>query len=628
MALVTAVVLIAYAARPATAHSFLVRTSPAGGQRVEASPGEVVLDFSEAVDASATVAVRPVGGLSVGVLFVGLDDGGRRARANLPALAQGAYEVAWRVRAVDGHETAGQFAFAVGRDVPAELVVGATSGAATSNWLFGLALGVALAGLLVTLGGLVSDVLIWRGRADGIPRSFAIPALLVANGGTMAALVVQLAQASDWRWPWAWAAGLAAARSRQLVVVWLLVVVAGLLARLKLFRPVVIAIVAVAAGVIVWSGHVGVGGRWWAAVGLAHVVFAGAWLGALAHLARVARVAPCDVTAAGARRYARGAFVSVVVVVAAGVVMSLRLLDSPSDMWRSGYGRVLAAKVSLVAVAVVLAVVGRRRGLPGAGARVAVLAAVTRWEALTLVGVVVVSGVLGSTAPPSVAERWVLAAAPLSNDAVWAADLAGSYLVLVGAAEGRLRLDVLAPGGLAPRDATFAVSLLEPADREVDLIARSCGPGCASIDHQWQSGVTTVVVTVSGGEYGAGIVRLPIAWPAGPDATALLAGALAVTRSVASLMITETVDSGAGAVSGPYTTMVSGELFIGQQPYAGGGDGVHRLADEDGLMTVSLVVRGSNTWAKLWISPDDLLVVRSLVVDPGHRVTHEVVSSP
>jgi hypothetical protein len=245
-----------------------------------------------------------------------------------------------------------------------------------------------------------------------------------------------------------------------------------------------------------------------------------------------------------------------------------------------------------------------------------------------LVGVVVVSGVLGATTPPAAAQRFVLAAAPLPADAGWAADLAGSYLVLAGVAEDRLRVDVLAPGGLAPRDVRIEVSAVEPTGGEVDVEARSCGPGCASIDRRWSRGVTAVVVAVSGGEYGDGTVELPVAWPLGPDATALFSEALEATRAVEMLDVTETVDSGGGAVAGPYTGAISGELFVSQLPYAGGGDGIHRLADEDGLMVVSLVVRGSNTWAKLWISPDDRVIVGSLVVDPGHRVTHQVVERP
>ncbi len=626
---VAAVVLLigalVFVAAPAGAHSFLVRTTPASGERLDVSPGQVVLDFSGAVEASARLQLRSIDGTAVGVLFVGVDKGGLRLLANLPALSVGVYDVAWAVRAFDGHQAEGEFAFAVGRDVPPGLLVGSIGPTgAGSQWGLGVALGVTLAGLLAAFGGLVSEVFIWRRWSSDVPRSFALPALLVAEGGAAAAVTVRLRPAgSSWR-PWRWSQDLVNAHGFELLVVLMLVAGAGLLIRLRLPRAVAAAMVAVAAGLVVWNGHVSVGGRWWTSVAVAHVVFAGVWFGSLAHLARVARVASGEITASGADRYASAAFVSLLAVAVAGVSMSLRLLHARSDLWGTAYGRVLSVKLMLVIVTVGLAVTGRRWGLPTAATRVGVLRTATRWEACSLAGVVFVSGVLGATSPPSPAQRLVLAAAPIPADAQWSADLAGSYLVLAGAAKGRLRVDVVAPGGVVPRDVILKMSAVEPSGTEIDVQARSCGPGCAAMNRAWQSGITTVVVTLSGGEYGDGTVRLPVSWPAGPDASELLARALVATRAVESLEVTETVDSGSGAISGPYTLTASGRLFVEQQPYVGGGDGVHRLADQDGLMTLSFVVRGSNTWVQLWVSPDDLRIVRSRVVDPGHRVTHDL----
>jgi copper transport protein len=59
-------------------------------------------------------------------------------------------------------------------------------------------------------------------------------------------------------------------------------------------------------------------------------------------------------------RFTRLAVVAVAVVLASGVVNALGNLAAPSDLWRLSYGRVLGAKVALLAVALVLGARHRR----------------------------------------------------------------------------------------------------------------------------------------------------------------------------------------------------------------------------------------------------------------------------
>jgi putative copper export protein/methionine-rich copper-binding protein CopC len=105
------------AATPALAHSQLERAEPAAGARLTASPGSIVLHFSETVSPQfsniqvlnrARQAVQTPNTLAVGadsrVLSVALP-------ATLPG---GIYTVLWRViSAVDGHVTTGSFAFSI-----------------------------------------------------------------------------------------------------------------------------------------------------------------------------------------------------------------------------------------------------------------------------------------------------------------------------------------------------------------------------------------------------------------------------------------------------------------------------------------------------------------------------------
>ncbi len=105
--------LVLLRAAPALAHSQLEGTTPEAGAQLDEAPREVVLRFAE--------GVRPV----PGGLRVLAEDGTRVDEARprnsggtvtlaLPALADGAYVVSWRVVSADGHPVRGAFTFRVG----------------------------------------------------------------------------------------------------------------------------------------------------------------------------------------------------------------------------------------------------------------------------------------------------------------------------------------------------------------------------------------------------------------------------------------------------------------------------------------------------------------------------------
>lgn len=99
----------------ASAHAFLVRTTPRPGERLGTSPPAVVLDFSEPiVSGSARITVRTSDGVAVALGPPGERRGGAQVWAPLPPLDDAIYRVGWQVLADDGHASAGEFAFAVG----------------------------------------------------------------------------------------------------------------------------------------------------------------------------------------------------------------------------------------------------------------------------------------------------------------------------------------------------------------------------------------------------------------------------------------------------------------------------------------------------------------------------------
>ncbi|MBI3978029.1 MAG: copper resistance protein CopC [Chloroflexi bacterium] len=122
--LVLGLVMVVVGHGLALAHANLVRSEPEANAVLDAAPGELRLWFSEAVElrfCEVHLLDREGRRLElVGPLRADPADAGA-VRAPLPPLPPGVYTVVWRaLSAVDGHVTAGTFAFAVGRDeVPA-----------------------------------------------------------------------------------------------------------------------------------------------------------------------------------------------------------------------------------------------------------------------------------------------------------------------------------------------------------------------------------------------------------------------------------------------------------------------------------------------------------------------------
>src|SRR5665647_3473122 len=106
-AMVTSVVTAA----SASAHAELVRITPDRDAQLTTAPKDVVLEFSEPVNASfATVVVTSAAGVSVtsGKPTV---VGAKVTQALVPRMAAGAYRVAFRVVSNDGHPVTGESRF-------------------------------------------------------------------------------------------------------------------------------------------------------------------------------------------------------------------------------------------------------------------------------------------------------------------------------------------------------------------------------------------------------------------------------------------------------------------------------------------------------------------------------------
>jgi methionine-rich copper-binding protein CopC len=107
---VAALSIACVSATGAFAHATLERTSPPVGGSVSASPGEVRIWFSEAIEprfsgAEVTGPAGRVGGRA--------SVSGNQLVIGVPRLAPGSYRVNWHVISVDTHKMEGSFTFEV-----------------------------------------------------------------------------------------------------------------------------------------------------------------------------------------------------------------------------------------------------------------------------------------------------------------------------------------------------------------------------------------------------------------------------------------------------------------------------------------------------------------------------------
>lgn len=103
-------------ALPALAHAHLDRAMPAPASVQATAPKEVVIWFTEALEAKfSTIEVRDGTGAAMQAGPASLVPGNTaQLRVPLKPLSPGTYKVIWRVLSVDTHRSKGEFSFKVG----------------------------------------------------------------------------------------------------------------------------------------------------------------------------------------------------------------------------------------------------------------------------------------------------------------------------------------------------------------------------------------------------------------------------------------------------------------------------------------------------------------------------------
>lgn len=587
-------------ASPAAAHAFLVRTEPGQGARLGRPPASIAIEFSERVPGGSAelFLARGAAGPREPV-EPRVSNDGRVISGSFRPVSNGVYVVNWSVVAEDGHTSAGEFSFAVGAvtgTVPA-----ARTGASTPS------VGAVLASLLVVAGfAVAAGAVVWRRL--GASFHLLVPlrsGLLAAEAGAVMA--------------WAWSFGgpvrtalLAGASAAFLAI--------ALLAADS--QKHWLSEASMLAAALSWSARsqsaVANGAVGWL-IDSVHLVAGSAWLGALVLLViALARAQDRRPLFPLLMRYSRVAVGLVVVLGLAGTASAWLLLTRPSDLWGTGYGRLVGAKVALFAIALAAAAIARRRGLGRRNAKT--LRHSVGAEVAALVIVVAVTAVVVNTSPPPprLAAAALLGPAPMPGPVSRDAGLAGMLTVSVAANAERLQVEVSAPGGAAPDGLEVTLAARLPGGRKVDLNPRPCGRGCLTQSTRLPTGTTSLAVQAAAPDWPGGTYTAELQEPPPAVEPALLRRVVDTMSSVGEFKMTERTTSGPGSIVRAGTFDLDGMRFLELEPYAAGdADDVVPLGG--GVRGLRLYLSGDRVWVTLWLDEEGR-ISRERIVSIGHEI--------
>jgi len=583
-------VSVAISLAPAAfAHSAFVGSSPAPGTRLAETPAELTLRFTEPLNRKlSTVDLVAVEGGERFPVEVSAPTAKRLTLVPNGPLPRGAYRVEWHtVSTLDGHALEGSFSFGVRAPAVGGAHALEQSPLARDGWVRVLARVGLYATLLLFAGALLLRlVMAPGGAASWVVPDQAAAQLADATGprrrerfvtvdlglaAAAAACASALADAAD-------AAGsispdgvsqylLGSLPGFARVAVVLLILVAGMMAargsRVAAL-PAALALGAVAASghassadprvptiVLDWV-HLLAGAVWLGGIGLIAIV----WGPALWRSGRGLRQAVARTVLPPFGRVALPAFV---VVATTGAVSALVQLGHLAALWESAYGRVLVAKVVLVALiagASYLHALRLRPRLLAANPHFDERLERRHWRLLRsepLLGLGVIAAVAVLVAFPLPPRQLgdadeALADAPPCDpcplprpqpDELAVAEQAGSHLVAAWLRRERGRLEGTV------RVLTVEGKPTQAPVRVLDARRRSCGRGCLRLEASARA-VLSVAVRERGRSY---LARLPARWREGANARArrLLERTQRTMARLGSLREVEAVTSGPGS---------------------------------------------------------------------------------
>ena len=510
----------------AAAHGVYVRSNPASDARLTRAPTEVRVTFSETPDPRGSdIAVLDPSGKRLDRRDVSaVSDEANTLRVTLSAIGEGGYLVTWTVlSAVDGHETKGAFAFAVGNaPLPKIPDVGPATPPPTPSEIAGRAFSFAGIALLIGLGFFTMFVRepVDKGELRRERWLILVGGVLLV-GGSALLLVPQLATTP--------------ARLLTLLGLRALAGVASIavalprrLLPLDVRREAVVFFGLAAGLTATLVSHAAASGDLrYVALDYLHVIAISIWLGGVVAFAFVAMPSAhtVDPKQLGQTvwRFSLTALAAVAVLVTTGVLQSLDRLVLIEDLFETPYGIALLAKILLVV------------GLLGLGAlnllvwgprmRRGVAASRPFWrgvlgETALFGGVLVAAAFLTAFAPPAQASG-------AAFDETARVDGVRIQLLTASTLPGRNRFIVRVHQGLAPvvgaEKVALRFTMVEHDMGEQELIAAERAPGeyvaegsPTAMFGTWK--VETIVRLVGRQDIHA-LFTVPVSQPAGQDAT-------------------------------------------------------------------------------------------------------------
>lgn len=389
----------------ALAHNTLLSSDPADGASLPSAPAQITWEFDRPVPLE-TMTVTLIDATGVRSQLSGSVHGAAgdtQVITPLPALGPGDVSLRWRLVGADGHPITGRVGFAIsGATAQPEAVTDASGAEVTlpsttddatptgtsvaegddnafstpsaMRWV--LRYGSYLA-IVAVVGILLTSATVWSGAGTHPLLRWILSRSLVAIALLAFVQVLVIASDISGSAPWSSFGSIDAATTTDAGMAFMIRIVLAFAMWIVLFRyrldhPDVYWSVVSLAGLgllATWAfaGHST--SMRWPTVGVltdvAHHAAAAAWIAGLAIVAWI--VIPrttSEIMVPAVRNFSRVAAISVAVLVATGLVQSLRLVGNPANLLDADHGRYLAVKV-LVLVAMLLVANANRRRVDG-----------------------------------------------------------------------------------------------------------------------------------------------------------------------------------------------------------------------------------------------------------------------
>ena len=365
-AIFAAVFVSGVGAGSALAHATLIAAEPADGAIVQAAPQTVTLHFSEPARPLVARLIHP-GGRTEILKEIG-EKGSEIVLTLPPRLENGTHVLSWRVASSDGHPVGGGLVFSVGAPSAVTPVATEQSDLSVRIGLW-LARFLLLTGLIVGVGGAAFNAFIER---DGLPPGARIVTAALVLGLVAAPLLVGFqgldalsAPFSDLVTAEVWQAGLWATSygGSTLIAVTaiLLAYAAGHAGSRSRFGVGPAGAGLLLVGVAVASaGHASTASPRYLTIPAVflHAVTVVVWIGALVPLGAVLLRGGTALPIVLAR-FSRAIPLIVGVLALSGLLLAVVQVQSIPALWDTDYGRVLLAKLALVAALFLFAALNR-----------------------------------------------------------------------------------------------------------------------------------------------------------------------------------------------------------------------------------------------------------------------------